>query len=81
MQRSIGFQTEISLPLSKLNTVAYNHKKIDVPATMFLFANFNLVAYKSVLFAIKIKIYYFNKRDPLSKTNIPSCKYIPIHVL
>lgn len=80
MQQSIGFQTEISLQLSKLNTCLQS-QKIDVPATMFLFANFNLVAYKSVLFAIKIKIYYFNKRDPLSKTNIPSCKYIPIHVL
>lgn len=80
MQRSIGFQTEISLQLSKLNTCLQS-QKIDVPATMFLFANFNLVAYKSVLFAIKIKIYDFNKRDPLSKTNIPSCKYIPIHVL
>lgn len=80
MQRSIGFQTEISLRLSKLNTCLQS-QKIDVPATMFLFANFNLVAYKSVLFAIKIKIYDFNKRDPLSKTNIPSCKYIPIHVL
>lgn len=80
MQQSIGFQTEISLRLSKLNTCLQS-QKIDVPATMFLFANFNLVAYKSVLFAIKIKIYYFNKRDPLSKTNIPSCKYIPIHVL
>lgn len=80
MQQSIGFQTEISLQLSKLNTCLQS-QKIDVPATMFLFANFNLVAYKSVLFAIKIKIYDFNKRDPLSKTNIPSCKYIPIHVL
>lgn len=80
MQQSIGFQTEISLRLSKLNTCLQS-QKIDVPATMFLFANFNLVAYKSVLFAIKIKIYDFNKRDPLSKTNIPSCKYIPIHVL
>lgn len=80
MQRSIGFQTEISLRLSKLSTCLQS-QKIDVPATMFLFANFNLVAYKSVLFAIKIKIYYFNKRDPISKTNIPSCKYIPIHVL
>lgn len=39
-------------PATKLNTVAY-HQKPDVPATVFLFPNFNLVAYKSVLFAIK----------------------------